>query len=375
MRIALFLTIFFLALIVSSAEVSACMCTATSPENLYKQAATIFEGEVVKNMAGTQCSNKVMLRVDKVYKGVAEKEINITVGGCSSCDRTLEVNKKYVIFAQDNNTGGLGLNSCDGSYSLAQADDNGDKRKFLEEKLHQMQSINAAIDAQPDRRIELMKIKAEHSLHWRDNQQAEIILKDIIKQNKGDDWASNELMGLWLRVGKPQEIWDFKEKPKGRQTTLAVSYAALVLGRQVDEAFVDKSFQLWLESLTLENIQQPKLKFHGSRFQSVSINNSNFKDAEFPSIHIADSRLSKVSFSGARFEGAYIENSSLIALDFTGANLTNSKIYRSQIYESNFKDAAMSGVKLEGTLFSCGTIWPEGFDPVAAGGHSFEACK
>lgn len=45
------------------------------------------------------------------------------------------------------------------------------------------------------------------------------------------------------------------------------------------------------------------------------------------------------------------------------------------ISHSDFSKARLDGISLIGTIYDCGTKWPEGFNPNMAGAILTETCK
>ena len=64
--------------------------------------------------------------------------------------------------------------------------------------------------------------------------------------------------------------------------------------------------------------------------------------------NLSDADLTDANFSGAELE----------AVNFTGANLTAANLSNARINQNT---------NFTGAIYSSGTIWPYGFDPVAAG--------
>ncbi len=67
--------------------------------------------------------------------------------------------------------------------------------------------------------------------------------------------------------------------------------------------------------------------------------------------------LRRADLFGADLEGA----------DLSGADLNEANLYEADLNGSDLGGALLSGVNLIGARANKNTIWPEGFDPVAAG--------
>ena len=67
--------------------------------------------------------------------------------------------------------------------------------------------------------------------------------------------------------------------------------------------------------------------------------------------------LRRADLFGADLEGA----------DLSGANLNEANLYEADLNGSDLGEALLSGANLIGARANKNTVWPEGFDPVAAG--------
>jgi len=65
---------------------------------------------------------------------------------------------------------------------------------------------------------------------------------------------------------------------------------------------------------------------------------------------------------GANLEGAYLDGVNVVKADLTEADL-----FGANLTGANFRGANLGGVDLKGAKANEDTVWPEGFDPVAAG--------
>lgn len=355
-----------------SLPVFACSCDYSPIETKYKQAIIVFEGEVLDKSKPTfgDCYEKVRLRVDKLYKGIGGKEVEITNGRCTSCDRRMDIGGKYVFFLSGDNPANLGVDFCGGTYGISPHRDDADKIAFFNERQRQLQLLDAAILTQPENRLVLMKLKAEHLLFWRDDQIAQIVLNDILSIKPEDDWATDELMGVYHRLGNAQEILKFQTKGRGDQTKRAVSFATFSVAQEVDE-----NFRLRLENSVFKELDRPKLKFAMPIMIKVGLISSNFSGSSFRSAQIEDSTIIGTNLSNVLLDHASIRNSAFQSVNLSGADLSGAIIADSKFHSVNMKNAILSGVKLDGTSFDCASVWPDGFDPVAAGARPMSECK
>jgi uncharacterized protein YjbI with pentapeptide repeats len=87
--------------------------------------------------------------------------------------------------------------------------------------------------------------------------------------------------------------------------------------------------------------------FSGATLTAIDIQGGSFRNANFERARMEKAHISNVSFAGASFAGASLAGARLIGADLRQARLT--------------------GTNLEGLCFDAKTVWPEGFDPAAAG--------
>jgi hypothetical protein len=88
-------------------------------------------------------------------------------------------------------------------------------------------------------------------------------------------------------------------------------------------------------------------KFFGINLKQAKLYKAQLNNANLGKANLAGANLSKANLKGANLEKANLKSANLIGADLTDAILTN---------------ALLTNAKYDST-----TIWPAGFDPVAAG--------
>ena len=78
-------------------------------------------------------------------------------------------------------------------------------------------------------------------------------------------------------------------------------------------------------------------------------------------------RLLREAGCGANLRGANLHGANLHGSDLRGADLSGSDLSGSNLYGSNLYGANLRGSDLYGARASTSTLWPDGFDPAAAG--------
>lgn len=360
----------------SSFAAHACRCFDNPIENSYMGAATVFEGEVVEIVQVAECKVSKKIRVDRVFKGIAGNEIELPGSNCadSSCGTEFIKGRKYIVFMNAANPSEPFISACGGTFAFSENDVKNDvisdRRKWLSDRLKQIQSIDKAIDSQPENKVLLLKTKIESFLYWRDDQQAEPLLEEYLQQVGRDEWAANELMGVFYRLQKPEKILNFTPSSAGLNTSHAISFARFVLGKPVKD-----DFKLLLREIEISDVNHSNLVFREASFDHVNLLDSNLSGGDFLNAKIQNSSFARTSFSGVLFGRAEIKDSVFSDVDLSGSDLTGASILDSKLYKVNLTNAKLSGVKLQGTLFNCDTIWPQDFDPVAAGASLKGKCE
>jgi uncharacterized protein YjbI with pentapeptide repeats len=83
---------------------------------------------------------------------------------------------------------------------------------------------------------------------------------------------------------------------------------------------------------------------------------------------MAGADLSGCNFEGAELRGANLINASLIGANLTGANLGLDNLGgATSLQGANLTNAVLDRANLSGALFDERTVFPAGFDPIAAG--------
>ncbi|HRX00363.1 MAG TPA: pentapeptide repeat-containing protein [Cyclobacteriaceae bacterium] len=115
---------------------------------------------------------------------------------------------------------------------------------------------------------------------------------------------------------------------------------------------------------------------------AVDLVDADLSDADLYETHLRGTRLHKANLMSANLSGAILWNTYLEEADLTGADMRAAKFFEAFIDKVNLTFADLRGavlcdidltqvnlrdVNLKGTGYVNDTIWPEGFDPKAAG--------
>ena len=94
----------------------------------------------------------------------------------------------------------------------------------------------------------------------------------------------------------------------------------------------------------------------------ADLTKQNLADFDFTSANMIKANLSNANLSRAIFRGANLTGANL-----SGARLKNAKLINTRLSGADLSGADLTGAKLTGATYDAATVWPTGFDPVAAG--------
>jgi len=97
--------------------------------------------------------------------------------------------------------------------------------------------------------------------------------------------------------------------------------------------------------------------FEMAFLQGANLKNANFFRSNLRSADLRGADLVETSLQETNLEGAILSYARMRKADLRGANLTNAKL----------DSADLRNAILTKTKFNSNTVWPDGFDPVAAG--------
>jgi hypothetical protein len=133
MRHALFTLLFTASaaasmVLLAPSQAAACSCMQQSPEDAEASADAIFEGRVVTLQppaeGDQQSPVQVTVRVTQQWKGVDAEEVELTTAANSAmCGYHFELDQVYLIYATENEDGGLMVSLCSRTQLADQADE------------------------------------------------------------------------------------------------------------------------------------------------------------------------------------------------------------------------------------------------------------
>lgn len=106
----------------------------------------------------------------------------------------------------------------------------------------------------------------------------------------------------------------------------------------------------------------PNMDLSGYGFWRSKFDDSDFSAAKLVNIDIQGSSFARANFENAQFEKCYFSK-----VDFKNSSFKNANLSNCRISDVDFREANFDGIKLLGATYDKKTIWPNGFDPAAAG--------
>jgi uncharacterized protein YjbI with pentapeptide repeats len=94
---------------------------------------------------------------------------------------------------------------------------------------------------------------------------------------------------------------------------------------------------------------------------------ANLEGFDLARFDLSQARLVRANLSKAKLMGANLRVANLTNAKLTDANLKNAKLINARLSGADLTGADLTGAVLKGAMYDSTTIWPAGFDPVAAG--------
>jgi hypothetical protein len=139
-----------------------------------------------------------------------------------------------------------------------------------------------------------------------------------------------------------------------------------------------KLFEANLEGAELGRANLEGVSFYGCNLKGAYITEANLQKTDFSAANLEGAYLGFSNFHGALFMAANLRKASLTEANLESANLSHADMREAKLYKANFTKAKLSntnlakitwfdGANFQEAIYDHRTIWPDGFDPVAAG--------
>lgn len=173
------------------------------------------------------------------------------------------------------------------------------------------------------------------------------------------DLRDAKLRGANLEFAKLQEADMWQAKLTKANLRNADMFKAEL--KEADLYMVDAERAIFVEA----NLQGATLKY--ADLTNANMHRANLADADLNRAIMYQTYLSWANLQGAFLNGAKMVEANLQGVNATGAFLSRVDLQGADLREANLDGAWLDRANLNQAKYSDGTIWPEGFDPVAAG--------
>jgi uncharacterized protein YjbI with pentapeptide repeats len=142
------------------------------------------------------------------------------------------------------------------------------------------------------------------------------------------------------------------------------------LGGTVDVSADPEGMSFKNANLVGVPLDGPNLKgadLRGSNFAGANLRGSNLRQANLREANLTMAALILADLTGAKLYKANLREANLRQANLRQANLAGANLKRADLREADLTGANLVEADLTGAIADKNTVWPEGFDPVAAG--------
>ena len=262
---------------------AACFCTMMGgPELTVMSTPIAFRGRVVNiETAGVNGlrPQRVIMEVDRVWKGDLARRIEFAAGGPTSCDVRFTLGAEGAYFAIRRSDGGLAIGSCQAYFpSLVGTE---------LDRLHaEVAAADAAILAAPGASAPLLA-RADVLRRWRDHERA------LLAYRAAAD-AAPDLVTAQVGIGR-----SLIAQRRAEEALVSLEEARLRLGAHPDIlAAIDLAR---VASGDLRNVS--RTDFRGADLTRVDLSRQALRGADFSGAYLDHVRFEQSDLQGARFVG------------------------------------------------------------------------
>lgn len=128
--------------------------------------------------------------------------------------------------------------------------------------------------------------------------------------------------------------------------------------------------KLWganLQGADLEKVNLHRCILWGANLQGARLWDANLREAHLEGADLRKAELSSANLQGAHLRLADLREAHLQGANLQGADLMAADLQEAELHEADLQGAELYEADLQGALYNKSTIWPDGFDPEAAG--------
>ena len=186
----------------------------------------------------------------------------------------------------------------------------------------------------------------------------------------------DELVGYRNRLESKQEIFEKIESPV---RDVAVESMRLIqkYGWLDEIVKLDKLQFAHLEGANLRyanlskaNLREAHLeraKLKGANLKKANLHDANLEEASLTEANLEEASLTEANMRGTKLKGANLKNANLSYANLQGVDLSDANLQGTNLAWANLQMAYLYTANLQDARYNIFTIFPDGFDPVAAG--------
>ena len=399
----------------------ACSCvTSVDPAEFLREADLVFEGEVTSIEEADGVQRAVTLHVTEPLKGKLGQSVTLDQERMGMCAEVFEAKEKVRVVAYGSAEEGYGTDGCS-SYFMTSWDlseeiyllagsnrqrtlaltgsdklprNEGQLRALLR-WLAEYRAIEEGLDAAADLLVlvpadrEARLAKAQLLSELRRDAESLLIAQVLVAHDPADQAAQHQRVFSLARLKRGPEIpADWRDFATLQASGLDLRRRDLTGATLKDAVLFEADFShanlagadLGGAQITYSDFSGATLA--GANFFDAYLSGSKFHGANLRNALMASTGLDETSFTDADLRGAILAYSYLDgdlsgtdmrAADLRqvaigeGADLDDADLRGADLRGAMIRSASVSGANLTGAVYNDDTIFPEGFDPVAAG--------
>ena len=152
----------------------------------------------------------------------------------------------------------------------------------------------------------------------------------------------------------------------GASSAGPIRAALLVAYRPGDVAHVDAHKVRVDQALVLARFD-PVAPIRAGWMAGADLMGADLRDADLMGANLTGADLTGADLTGANLTGADLRDADLRGSNLRDADLTGADLRYANLTRSNLRYANLRGADLRGAVANDATVWPDGFDPTAAG--------
>jgi hypothetical protein len=372
---------FLIAIALAICMTSAWACTCKGqPNGAFENAGVVFQGTAIstERVIPTDCDDRLhpdcqphyvqVFSVKQALKGFPKETVRIHSYDLHMCGPSYPIGETRWVVAMGDEERGYHFPFCtwfpEPQWPTPLAD-------MIDQYQEQRLSLNEAVERQPSDPDALMALAAFYAKTY-SRLEALAILDRLLKvEPLHRDGIL--LRAAQLAIGPDQSavleaLAPYLAVHPDDKDALHQRVLALVRMKRLDEVPGEwrdfTGLHAW--NLDFSGRELSNASFRGNHMPRASFAGAELRNAEF-----SDTRIMG-NFAGADLSGALMRDANLSESDFAGAvldgaDLTGATLWQAQLSGASLKGANLAGAKLNGARYDDATVWPAGFDPVAAG--------